>query len=61
MSGQLECPYCGHIDRDACEIGQGGDGSWDTECPSCGKEFICNRTISVSYEATKPKDTNEQG
>lgn len=67
----MECPYCHHKDRDACELGDGGEGCGETECGHCGRDFRWVRSISVSYTAlpmpnglherpgaTTQKDTN---
>ncbi len=46
----VECPYCGHIDKDSWELGDGGEGCGETECGECEKTIIWVRNISVSYE-----------
>jgi uncharacterized Zn-finger protein len=48
------CPYCGHIDRDSWELGDGGtDG--ETECGACEKTYLWERNIIVEY-STKIKE-----
>jgi DNA-directed RNA polymerase subunit RPC12/RpoP len=54
---QLECPYCHHKDRDAYELGDGGEGCGETECHRCGKEFRWVRTITVHYTG-RPTNNN---
>jgi hypothetical protein len=49
----LECPWCGHKDRDAWEIDA---DSGVTNCPGCDKEIEYCRDVSISYTGRKPKD-----
>ncbi len=49
MHDATQCPYCGRIDRDAYELGHGGEGCGETTCGSCEKDFLWQRTVSVSY------------
>jgi len=46
----VECPYCGCVDRDSWELGDGGEGCGETECGECEREFTWARSISVSYK-----------
>ena len=50
----VECPYCGYVDKDSWELGDGGEGCGDTECGECEKPILWARRISVSYTG-KPK------
>lgn len=43
------CPYCGYLDRDSWELGDGGEGCGETECGQCEKEFTWSRSFSVTY------------
>lgn len=56
-SGELKstpvCPHCGHIERDAWEMdfGPGFEGEIETDCGSCGREYIVSRIVHVSYKS----------
>ena len=45
----VTCPYCGHLDEDSYELGDGGEGCGETECGECGKPFAWVRSITVNY------------
>lgn len=48
----LECPYCGHMQRGHCESDYASEeDSHQYECESCGKEFVFNTTISFYYRS----------
>ena len=49
----VECPFCGYIDKDSWELGDGGEGCGEIECPDCEKTFLWERTISVNYTGRK--------
>ena len=49
----VECPFCGHIDKDSWELGDGGEGTGEIECGDCEKTFTWERHISVSYSGKK--------
>ena len=49
-----ECPYCGHLVRDAWELNFGGmEGETTHECGHCEREFTVERSVSISY-TTRP-------
>ena len=54
------CPHCGHKHRDSWEwdFGDGMEGEATFECESCEKEFVCSKTVQISYSTQKVK-TNE--
>ena len=56
--GQIECPYCGYIERDAWDWLRGEmECTEDWECPSCEQTSTLERYTEVSYTATvKPKE-----
>ena len=54
LTDQAVCPYCGYADQDSWELGDGGEGSFETDCGECGLEYIVERHVSVSY-SSKPK------
>lgn len=45
------CPYCGYVDDGAWEydFGPGIEGDGEVTCPDCGKEYDCERCVSVWY------------
>jgi len=45
----VQCPFCGHVNRDSRELGDGGEGCGETECGKCEKPFLWIRRISVTY------------
>ena len=45
----LKCPHCGYEDPNSWEIGDGGEGCGEMECCSCGKVFLWERSVHVSY------------
>ena len=47
------CPWCGAEDIDSWEID--GDYEEDVECEECGKTYIYERIVDVSYTTTKTK------
>lgn len=49
----MKCPYCG-ADNEVCHddgFGYEEDLRHETECGSCGKNFVFSTYISFSYEA----------
>ncbi len=55
-TSEAVCPYCGHIDRDSWELGNGAEGCGVSECGECGKEYSYQRHISVSYSTEKMQE-----
>jgi len=51
---QAVCPHCGFVDQDSWELGNGEDGQFVTDCGSCGKAFLVNRSIRITYSTEKP-------
>jgi DNA-directed RNA polymerase subunit RPC12/RpoP len=51
----IVCPYCGYINRDSWEVdfGPGLDGSTETSCNECGRDFFVVRNVIVSYSSKK--------
>lgn len=58
---ELECPYCHHKQRDAWELGDGGEGCGETECGGCEREFRWSRMVSVSYKGSAMPEPNAIG
>jgi hypothetical protein len=52
---QIVCPWCGHVDRDSSEWGNGGEGDGESECGECQRLFEVSRHISVSYSTRRPR------
>lgn len=50
---EMICPWCGCEQSDVFEYGEEGD----TECDECGREFLYDTTITVTYTTTK-KEVN---
>lgn len=51
----LECPYCGWVDKDSWELGDGGEGIGEIECSDCEKTIAWERHISINYSGKKLK------
>lgn len=47
----VECPHCHHVQRDSWELGDGGEGSGETECGACEELILWTRNVHVSYSA----------
>lgn len=54
-SDGVECPYCGYVDKDSWELGDGGEGCGEIECGECEKLFNWQRMISINYRGFKIK------
>jgi len=50
---EIVCPYCGYKFCDSWEMNQGEEGDDDAECPSCEREFIFTRILTVEYCTSK--------
>ena len=58
---EIVCPHCGHIQRDSCEFGNGGEEDGEDECGECGEKFSWSRIITVAYSTEKiDSDENEE-
>ena len=44
---EITCPWCGYVDTDSWEFEVEYDDAY--ECPSCGKPFILERIIYITY------------
>jgi hypothetical protein len=55
LTSNAVCPYCGHVDRDSWELGDGssGDEIGETECGGCGKTYVWVRSVTVDYSTQK--------
>jgi hypothetical protein len=47
------CPHCGHVERDAWEIGFGTSEDTTTSCGSCGEDYFVGKYVSISYRTSK--------
>lgn len=47
----ITCPWCGYEDPDSWEFDAEYDGNY--ECPSCGKTFVLERIIDVTYTSKR--------
>ena len=47
----ITCPWCGYEDPDSWEFEGEYDG--DYECPSCGKPFILEACVEVTYTSKR--------
>ena len=56
---EITCPWCGYVDTDSWEF----DGEYDDayECPSCGKPFILERIIDITYTSKRRVDDMPEG
>jgi len=52
----VECPFCGWVNRDSWELGDGGEGCGEIECGECEKTFVWERCVSVNYTGRKLKN-----
>jgi len=50
------CPHCGTVYEDAWEWNFDGAEQRKEDCDHCGKSFLCERDISVTY-STRPAET----
>lgn len=50
------CPYCGFIDQDSWEIGDGDEGDFDSTCGHCEKEYRVSRMTRIEYSTSKKED-----
>jgi DNA-directed RNA polymerase subunit RPC12/RpoP len=50
-TGQIVCPYCGHIDNDSWEYTESGE----VFCGECHKEFYMERCVDIKYTTLKLK------
>ena len=48
----VECPVCGHIDRDVCEMFDEDEEDINTQCAACDKPITVSRRVIVQYTAT---------
>ncbi len=55
------CPTCGHWDHDAWEIGDGAEGTFDTDCPSCDAPMRVTRHVFVLYSTQVPAPDGSVG
>lgn len=55
MSGQVDCPYCGHVNEIEYSEGHGVDEGvlHEQECSGCEKYFVFSTHITFSHEAKK--------
>ena len=53
----IVCPYCGYTHRDSWELGA---DYGDHDCGSCGKIFLYERDIVVSYSTSKTDQANQK-
>lgn len=52
-----QCPYCGHVDRDAWEIDFGSSDEAEVACGACGNDYIVTQHTSRTYSTSKPRTT----
>ena len=50
---RIYCPHCAHEHDDPYEIEQ---GEWEYECESCGKTFLVDTVVKVTYSTSRIKD-----
>jgi hypothetical protein len=56
MDDNPVCPYCKREESDAWEIDFGGcEGDAEISCSSCGKDYLCIKSITIYYESSKIK------
>lgn len=55
----ITCPWCGYEDTDSWEF----DAEYDVdyECPSCGKPFILERIVEVTYTSKRRIEDMPEG
>lgn len=49
----VECPWCGHIERDSWEWGADADSGLDIECGACERPISITRNVFISWSARK--------
>ena len=47
---EIVCPFCGGVQSDSYEYGEGEDIG-KVECGYCGREFFAERLISITYSS----------
>ena len=48
-NNDIECPWCGHVNRDSYELPDDGEGT----CGSCEQPIRWSRCIAVTYTTHK--------
>lgn len=56
---EITCPWCGYVDTDIWEF----EGEYDDEyeCPSCGKPFIIERVVDITYTSKRRIEDMPEG
>jgi len=47
---EATCPYCGHVEQDSWELGEGD--TWNT-CNACGATYDVCVSVDISYTTRK--------
>ena len=58
-TGRDHVPWCGYVDTDSWEF----EGEYDDEyeCPSCGKQFILERVVDITYTSKRRIEDMPEG
>ena len=57
----LACPFCGCINRDAWDLGSGGEECGEVDCDFCEREYTYARMVHVTYRAWATKEQQALG
>jgi len=49
------CPFCGYVERDSWEIGD-GEGETEHTCGRCDKAYGVSRHMQISYTTYRLKE-----
>lgn len=53
MNRFITCPWCGYENPDSWEF----DADYgDCECPSCGKPFLFERIVEITYTSKRKEE-----
>lgn len=56
---EITCPWCGYEDPDSWEFGAEYDEEY--ECPSCGKPFVLEKLVEVTYTSKRRIEDMPEG
>lgn len=56
---EITCPWCGYEDPDSWEFDDDYDDKY--ECPSCGKPFVLEKLVEVTYTSRRRIEDMPEG
>lgn len=55
------CPHCGHVKRNAWELGLGDFDQYQTECGECDKPYMITAHIRRTYTTAPQGESAGEG